>query len=262
MKASTLTLLLTGLVAASAAPAAEPVAQPSALFRVFKADGSTLVGQAVITAGGGMATINVRQADALVAANGRCAFNVKYDEVSPVALKGSTNRLYANDTLVAQNTGIDLAGGVLRTIWTQPYLYPGANNVKVVLNADGAKPTAGWVRINVDGACQATPPAPKVEPKPSPVPLAPPVVPGSGEWNALHNAWGYSNYAATQLKGKGYARYAELVAVNADLRAVVDAKKVERVACDALMARWNVIANDATFWKLMAAVVPAAPGQK
>ncbi len=256
MKASTLTLLLTGLAAATQAPAAEPVAQPNALFRVFKADGSTLVGQAVIAAGGGMATIHVRQADALVAANGRCAFNVKYDEVSPAALHGTTNRLYSNDTLVAQNTGIDLTPGVLRTIWTQPYLFAGANNVKVVLNADGAKPTVGWVRINVDGACQATPPAPK------PAPAPPPVLPGSGDWAQLYNAWGYSNYATTQLKGKGYARYADLVTVNAALKAAVDAKKAERAAYDALMARWNAIANDPVFKALMAAVVPPAPGQK
>ncbi len=256
MKASTLTLLLTGLGAASAAPAAEPVAQPNALFRVFKADGSTLVGQAVITAGGGMATLNVRQADALVAANGRCAFNVKYDEVSPVALKDSTNRLYANETLVAQNTGIDLAPGVLRTIWTQPYLHAGANTVKVVLNADGAKPTVGWVRINVDGACSATPPAPR------PTPAPPPVVPGSGEWNALYNAWGYSNYASTRLQGKGYARYAELVAVNAELKKVIDAKTVARAGYDALMARWNAIAGDPAFKSLMATAVPGTPGRK
>ncbi len=262
MKASTLTLLLTGLLAAPLALAAEPVAQPNALFRVFKADGSTLVGQAVITAGAGMATINVRQADALVAANGRCAFNVKYDEVSPVALKGTTNRLYSNDTLVAQNSAIDLAPGVLRTIWTQPYLFAGANNVKVVLNADGARPTVGWVRINVDGTCLATPPAPRVEPRPTPAPVPPAVMPSSGEWNALYNAWGYSNYGTTQLKDKGYPRYADLVAVNAELRAVVEAKKVERAAYDRLMARWNAIASDPVFKAMMAAVVPGKPGQK
>lgn len=262
MKASILTALLAGLAAASTAQAAEPVAQPNALFRVYKADGSTLLGQAVITAGGGMPTISVRQADALVMANGRCAFNVKYDEVSPVALKGTTNRLYSNDTLVAQNTAIDLAAGVLRTIWTQPYLFAGVNNVKVVLNADGARPTVGWVRVNVDGTCLAAPPAPKVEPKPSPAPVPPAVVPPSGEWNALYNAWGYSNYATTQLKTKGYARYAELVAVNAELKAAVDAKKIERAAYDKLMARWNAIANDAAFKALMAAVVPGTPGQK
>jgi len=249
---------LLSLLASAAAQAAEPAPQPSALLRVVKADGSTVIGQVLITTSGAMGTINVRQADAIVAANGRCAFNVKYDEVSPAVLKGSTNRIYSNDTLVAQNTGIDLQPGVLRTIWTQPYLAAGPNNVKLVLNADGAKPVVGWLRVNVDGTCLATPPAPKVEPKPTPAPTAPAVVPGSAGWNLLYNAWGYSNYAATQLKSKGYPRYADVLSVNADLGAVVGAKKVEQAAYDRLMGRWNTIANDPVFKALMAAVVPAA----
>jgi hypothetical protein len=250
-----------GLLAAAAAQAAEPAPQPNALLRVVKADGSTVIGQAVIATGSTLATINVRQADALVAANGRCAFNVKYDEVSPAALKGSTNRIYANDTLVAQNTGIDLQPGVLRTIWTQPYLSAGQNNLKVVLNAEGAKPTVGWLRVNVDGSCTAAPPAPKVEPKPTPAPTPPAVVPGSAAWNALYNAWGYSNYATTQLRGKGYAHYADLVSLNADLASVVSAKRVEQSAYEKLMARWNTIAGDPAFKAAMAAVTPA-PKQK
>jgi len=63
--------------------------------------------------------------------------------------------------------------------------------------------------------------------------------PGSAEWNNLNTAWGYSNYAVTQLKGKGYARYEELVKLNADLTAVINAKSVEQSAYNALMVRWN-----------------------
>ena len=249
--------LLAGLAAATFVHAATTSPQPNALFRVVKADGSTVIGQAVITNGGAVGTINVKQADALVAANGRCAFNVKYDEVAAVALKGTTNRLYSNDTLVAQNTGIDLQPAVLRTIWTQPYLYAGLNNVKVVLNADSASPTVGWVRVNVDGTCNAA----AVTPAPKPAPVPPPVVPGGAAWNTLYNAWGYSNFATTQLRGKGYARYSDLVSVNADLKAAVDAKTIAQAAYDALMARWNAIANDPAFKSLMAAVLPS-PGQK
>jgi len=248
-------LALTLLAAATLGHAASPSPQASALFRIVKADGSTVIGQTVLTSGGTMATLNVKQADALAAANGRCAFNVKYDEVAQVALKGTTNRIYSNDTLVAQNTAIDLQPAVVRTIWTQPYLYAGPNNVKVVLNAESASPTVGWVRVNVDGTCTAAPPAPK------PAPVVPPVVPGSAAWNTLYTAWGYSNYAVTQLKGKGYARYADLVSVNADLKTVVDAKKVAQADYDKLMARWNAINNDPAFKALMAKVVPV-PGQK
>lgn len=266
--------------AAAAAPAeAQTTAQVNALFRVVKTDGQTVIGQVAITpAGSGlMATINVKEADALVKANGRCAFNVKYDEVSTVAQTNTTNRLYSNDTLVAQNTKIDLQPNVLRTIWTQPYLFAGQNNVKVVINADSKAPSVGWVRINVDGLCGGQPktpaPAPSPAPAPAPVPApapapvpapapapAPAVVPASGEWNALYNAWGYSNYAATQLKDKGFARYSEVVKLNAELTAAVTAKRIEKAAYDTLMARWNALANSADFKAAMAKVVPS--GQK
>ena len=179
MKTS-LTFLIS-LIAAAAAIAADGPPSPSAppvvnaLFRVLKADGTTVVGQAVVAPGGGaLATINVKQADAIVAANGRCAFNVKYDEVASAALKGTVNRLYSNDTLIAQNSAIDLQAGVLKTIWTQPYLYAGQNNVKVILNATGVNPSTGWVRVNVDGTCGSTVVTPpKVEPPKSPA-SAPP----------------------------------------------------------------------------------------
>ena len=253
-----LTLLAT---AAQATDEPKPPVTPqlNALFRVLKADGQTVIGQALIAAGGSsaMTTIYVRQADALAAANGHCAFNVRYDEVSSVALKGTVNRLYDNDTLVAQNTAIDLAAGVLRSVTTQPYLVPGVNNVRVVINAESKTPSVGWVRINVDGTCKAPETKPPVV-TPPPPPPAPAITPGTAQWNALYNAWGYSNYGTTQLKGKGYAHYDDLAHVNADLTAVVNAKRVEAAAYNALMARWNAIANDPVFRAMMAAIVPTS----
>jgi hypothetical protein len=243
-------------LATAAAQATEPpkptvTPQVNALFRVLKADGVTVIGQAVISAAGRPATttINVRQVDALRAANGRCAFNVKYDEVSSVALTGTVNRLYSNDTLVAQNTAIDLQAGVLRSVMTQPYLMAGTNNVKVMLNADSKTPSVGWVRINVDGTCKAAAVTP---------PATPPITPTSSQWNALYNAWGYSNYGVTQLKGKGYAHYDDLVSVNAALATAVSAKRIEADAYNELMGRWNTIANDPEFKALMAAIVPVS----
>ncbi len=244
--------LLLGLLAATALHAGTPVPQVNGLFRVLKADGSTVLGQAIVTPSGGtLATISVNQKDALVAANGRCAFNVKYDEVATAVLKGSVNRLYSNDTLIAQNTGIDLQPGVLRTIWTQPYLYAGPNNVKVMFDAGSANPGVGWLRIYVAGDCKATSPPP-------PPPPPPAVTPASAGWNALYVAWGYSNYATKQLKTKGYSRYAELAKVNADLRAVVAARQVSQSGYDTLMARWNALAGDPAFKALMSAVVPSS----
>lgn len=265
---ATLSILLP-LLAGAALPAhAEtPTVQVNALFRVLKVDGVTVAGQAVVTPGGGaLATVNVTQADAIAVANGRCAFNVRYDEVATAAAKGTVNRLYSNDTLVAQNSAIDLQAGVLRSITTQPYLFAGNNNLKIVVNADGKLPSVGWVRINVAGDCKtaaATPP--KVEPPkpaastPTPPPkpvVAPAVVPGSTQWNALYNAWGYSNYAFTQLKTRSYAKYAEVVALNTALTQAVNAKRIEAAACATLMARWNALANDPGFIAIMATVVP------
>jgi len=251
-----LTAALLGLAALPAAFAAgTPPAAINALVRVLKPDMATVIGQALVTPGGGaLATINVTQADAIAAANGRCAFNVRYDEVAGAAVKGSVNRLYANDTLVAINSAIDLQPGVLRSITTQPYLYAGANNLKIVVNADSATPSTGWVRINVAGDCKA----PVVAPKPPPAPVLPPVTPGSAQWNALYNAWGYSNYAVTQLKGKGFGRYADIVTLNAALSKAVDARSIAAADCTALMAKWNALAAEPAFVAAMTAVVPAA----
>lgn len=298
MKSNRFMALWSLLAAAAAAQAGTTTPQVNALFRVVKADGQTVIGQVMISAGGSaIGTINVKEADALAKANGRCAFNVKYDEVSTVAQTNTTNKLYSNDALVAQNTKIDLQPNVLRTIWTQPYLYAGQNNVKIVINADSASPSVGWVRINVDGLCGGKPvtgapapaPAPSPSPAPSPAPTPAPapaptpapapapapaptpapapapapstaIVPGTGEWNALYTAWGYSNYATTQLKDKGFARYSEVVKLNADLTAVVNAKRIEKAAYTQLMTRWNALASSADFKAAMAKVVPT--GQK
>ncbi len=270
MKTSLFTLLTLAAAAAQAvSPAPEPrsTASVNALFRVLKADGATVIGVAVVTPGGGaLATINVSQTDAIAASNGRCAFNVRYDEVSGVAAKGTINRLYSNDTLVAQNTGIDLQPGVLRSITTQPYLFAGANNLKVVVNAESTGPGVGWVRINVAGDCktQAAPhtPDPKViapvTSTPAPLPKsAATITPTSAPWNALYNARGYSNYATTQLKGKGFARYADLLNLNAALTAAVNARELKASDYEALMARWNALANDAAFKAAMAKILPA-----
>ncbi len=262
-------LVLLSLAAAWPVLAAGP--QPTGMFRIVKPDGATVIKQAMLTTNPGvMGVISVDTKDAFFSAIGRCAFNVTYDEVSDTAATDTTNRLYANDKLIAQNTHIDLKPKVMRTIWTQPYLSPGQNNVKVVINADSASPGVAWVRVNVGGTCGATPtpaPTPVVEkkaPPPPPPPPPPPVKygPGSAQWNTLYTAWGYSNYAATQLKGRNYARYGEVSSLNAELSAVVKAGSVEQPAYNSLMERWNRLCADPAFKAAMAAITPPAPGRK
>jgi hypothetical protein len=239
--------------------------QVTGVFRIVRPDGSTVIQQTPIGTGGSVINvINVATTDAFVASNGKCAFNVKYDEVSGL---GASN-----------TTKIDLVPNVLKTIWTQPYLVPGQNNVKIVVNADSATPSVGWVRVNVGGTCGATPPAPskteapkptapkveapKVEPPkttpPAPVPAPiPRFMPGSAEWSNLNNAFGYSNYGVAQLKGKPFARYTELVKLNADITLVINAKVVDQLSYNALMSRWNSFVMDPAFQAAMKAITPS-----
>jgi len=262
---------------AAASPAAVGP-QVADAFRIVKPDGATLIAQGLM--GGNVATgtpINVSDKDAFLTSGGKCAFNVKYDEVSSTAAVGTTNRLYSNDRLIAQNTKIDLAPNVLKTIWTQPYLTPGVNNVRVVVNADAAAPSTKWIRVNVSGSCGAAPAPvtspvappvatpPVVKPTP-PAPVTPPPVvrfaPGSGEWNNLNNMWGYSNYAVTQLKNAAYPRYAELVKLNAAVAVVMNAKVVDQGTYNSLITSWNTFVTEPKFTALMAAVVAASTGKK
>jgi hypothetical protein len=260
------------------APAPKPApapshVQPVGALRIVNAEGTTVLAQAPLSLGTtGLSTMTVDARQAFRVAEGRCAFNVKYDERSDVALFGTVNQVYDNDALVAQNSGIDLAPGVLRTVWTQMYLAPGRNNLRLVINAKSDHAVRAWVRVQVNGTCGATttpaPPAPPASspthtpepPKattPPPPPAAPQVYqPGSTQWQALYNAWGYSNYGRTQLAGKGYAHYDDLVRVNADLGAVVKAGRVEAGTWASLMTRWNAIANDPAFQAAMKAIVP------
>jgi len=263
-------LLLISLLAALPALAAEPGPgsgsgpQVTGMFRFVSQDGLRVLQQAAVSTSttSPIATITIGGGDAFMSGSGHCAYNVKYDEISAVAATNTTNRLFSNDTLIAQNTRLDLVPKVLKTVWTQPYLVPGVNNIKLVINAESDKPSIGWVRVNVTGSCGGvTAPAPKdsTPPKPPAPPAAPPVQkfsPGSTQWATLYTAWGYSNYGVTQLKGKGYARYADLVKLNADLTAVVNAKTVELPVYNSLMERWNSFLNDPAFKAAMAATVP------
>ncbi len=262
-------------------PALPPVADTGVQFtsplRVFKKDGSTLIAQGALGSNVlAVPVITVSGSDALAAGNGRCAFNVRYEEGSAQPKNGTTNRFYSNDALIAQNTAISLEANKPKSLMTQPYLFSGLNNVKVVLNADSTSPLVAWIRINVTGACGGvTAPAPKetttTPPKvevtpPKPVVVVPPkpivFTPGSSEWNNLFTAFGYSNFATTQLKTKGYARYADIAKLNADLTAVVNAKQVTQDTYNSLMSRWNSFTAEKAFRDLMAAVVVSAPGVK
>jgi hypothetical protein len=99
-------------------------------------------------------------------------------------------------------------------------------------------------------------------------PPPPPVVkfiPGSTEWINLNNAFGYSNFGVTQLKGKPFARYSELVKLNMDVTVFINAKVIDQANYNSLMARWNSFVVDPAFKAAMsaaAAVSGTQPGKK
>lgn len=242
-------------------------------IKIVRLDGMTVIQQGKFGSNVTVAdTLTVAASDAFLKGNGRCAFNLRYEESSAAALNNSTNRIFSNDMLIAQNTAISLLPKTPKAIVTQPYLFAGLNNVKFVLNAEGKASTL-WVRINVTGTCgsstttppkEATPTLPK-PPVTSTPPAPTPVVSfktGSAEWNKLFLAFGYSNYAVTQLKTKSYARYADLVKLNAEAAAAVQAGSVTSSAFASLMSRWESFLNDAAFRAAMTTVVPGTPGQK
>jgi hypothetical protein len=256
----------TPIAAPQGAPTPPPVAtgpQAGPGFRIVKPDGSTVIQQATMgtSVADPASVLNVTDKDAFLTSNGKCAFNVTYDEFSPVAATGTTNRLFSNDKLAAQNTKIDLQARVVKTVWTQPYLVPGVNNVRIVVNADSAAPSTKWVKVNVAGTCGGATAQPAEPPKPTP-PAATPLqqevkfAPGSAEWNKLNTIWGYSNYATTQLKSANYERYADLVKLNAALTTTINAKVVSQDAYNSDVTAWNTFVTDPKFKALMAAVVP------
>ena len=226
--------------------------QSTGLFRIVKPDGATIIAQNIISLSTTtINTINVADTDAFLVSKGKCAFNVKYDEISSTVAKNTTNRLYSNDTLIAQNTKIDLVANVLKTIWTQPYLVPGMNTIRVLINAESKTPSLGLVRVYVTGRCGGEVKAPVQT-----------FAPGTPQWSNLFMAFGYSNYGTTQLKGKRYARYDELAKLNADITTVINAKVVELLTYNSLMARWNYFVNDSAFKAAMKALGTVPTGQK
>lgn len=248
--------------------------QLTGTVKIVRLDGMTVIQQGKFGNNVTVAdTLTLAASDAFVTGNGRCAFNLRYEEASDTALSNSTNRIFSNDTLIAQNTAISLLPKVPKAVVTQPYLFAGMNNVKFVLDADG-KASTFWVRINVTGTCGSSTTTPPKETTPTPSkppasttpPATAPVVvsfkPGSAEWNRLFLAFGYSNYAVTQLKAKGYARYTDLVKLNADITAAYQAGSVTATTLSSLMSRWEGFTNEAAFKAAMATVTPGTPGVK
>jgi hypothetical protein len=136
------------------------------------------------------------------------------------------------------------------------------NNIRVVITADSTTPSTGWIRVNVAGTCGKTVAGSGTT---TPPPPAPPVVsykPGSAEWNNFNVAWGYSNYAVTQLKGKGYARYNELANLNSLITSAVNARSVNQSTYNSLMASWNSFVNEPAFRTALSAVVASNAGKK
>ena len=71
--------------------------------------------------------------------------------------------------------------------------------------------------------------------------------PGSVLWRNLLNASTYTARGVVVLKGKGYARYEELVTLNNFLIGLLRGNIVEKSVYDAVMLRWASFEGDPKF---------------
>lgn len=110
--------------------------------------------------------IMLTEADSFLQSNGKCAFNVSYDEVNigPVATAPAfANRLRSGATLVSQQTGQHLNAGESKTINTQAYLAPGDQVVSLMLDDGNAVAESNEgnnlfrVKVSLKGRCAGLP---------------------------------------------------------------------------------------------------------
>lgn len=141
-------------------PVAPPAPPP-------KAD---LLSQRGIAVGGRTAPWNgnivVHAADAVLASNGMCAFNVIYDLANAGAAPAGTpfvNQILDGSTVVSQQSGLTLDKGASRLVYTQAYLAPGSHVLRLLVDAkqnvaeSNESNNETRVTVLVDASCKAAP---------------------------------------------------------------------------------------------------------
>jgi hypothetical protein len=107
-------------------------------------------------------SVKVRTADSFLNSNGKCAFNLTYylSNNGGTAAGSFSNRIYSGTTLIGQQSGLKLNKGISTPVATQVYLSPGANLLRLVVDADNTVPetnetnNTSQVTVNVDATCK------------------------------------------------------------------------------------------------------------
>ncbi|MET3130873.1 hypothetical protein AAKU55_001131 [Oxalobacteraceae bacterium GrIS 1.11] len=109
-------------------------------------------------------SIVLHAADAILASNGQCAFNVVYDLANiGAAATGATfvNQILNGSLVVSQQSGLTLAKGATTLVHTQAYLTPGSNTLRLLVDAkheideSNENNNETKVTVLVDATCKA-----------------------------------------------------------------------------------------------------------
>jgi hypothetical protein len=104
--------------------------------------------------------VTLRSGDAVVAANGKCAFNLMYHVANQgrAAAGAAAGRLYVGGEMVSAQSLSGIVAGEERTVLGQATLPPGEHAMKLVLyDSGGAAPVEYRLRVTVDSDCAAVP---------------------------------------------------------------------------------------------------------
>jgi hypothetical protein len=154
---------LNGSCGAAAVAPPPPAPKADLLSQKGAALGGAIGGKGSHTVAWG-GTVTLHAADAILASNGKCAFNIMYDLANAGAAPagGFANQLLAGTSIVSQQTIASLAKGKSMLVMTQAYLVPGVNNVRLLVDAnhkvDESNETNNETKLTVivDATCTAT----------------------------------------------------------------------------------------------------------
>ena len=145
-----------GLCGAAPAPTPAPVAKPD-----LAAGKSVTIGGKTAAWG---STISLKTADTFLQSNGKCAVNIAYE----IANTGNANagpsfinRIYDNNVLISQQSGLSVDASKTKIVNTQAYIVPGMNQLRFVIDAENAiaesneTNNVAEVKVTLDSSCGA-----------------------------------------------------------------------------------------------------------
>lgn len=105
--------------------------------------------------------IQLKASDAFLTSNGKCAFNVAYDisNTGAAPASGFVDQVFTGTQLISQQSALSLKAGENKLIYTQAYLAPGTQVVRLMVDATNVVPETNetnnstQVYVNLVGPC-------------------------------------------------------------------------------------------------------------